>query len=831
MLRPKGRCKLTANPCDAAVGFTTARNLLQPTPISQEAPQPSFEIVHSGITANHQKLDNKGISEVAEKSRREAKRSEDARAQRKSKPSTKPRISADAVVVANDVEGIDFQRKKQTKRPKDDGQTKIKKAKVTKPRSGLNNPKLPRKVCTEEDLGIGHTGCDTETNIDAHLGLAEAVKRRRDWTPTKDTVTESNLPAETEAAWSALVPYESPSVVNSPDGGLLKRLGEYGFAKTDHAANTRSYLQSDLIGQAVTKKRKLELFTGLASVSSKVVVTKRSKSPKKKSQTITDKATAPFVPSDQASTSTLLNYFPNPHSNAHSSTVRSGQQQETGNEPYENLEPSAKAKKFKPKVKKKVKEPVLLHPPELAVRVANDQDLLFGTSSQLARDESPTFTRDLQRACRESEAVDSQPFSQGHESQLSTKSAASKSSNTRLPFAARNLWSVAARDDDGQLHEVDVVDLVDTPKAPRSLSTKSDPIGAVKGDSNAQTTTATAEIDEDGGAVDELAVKHSAASPCLNQQQAENLLPRSVAEASLRARPKSRSPVKKPRLERDQGIPVPDRESQSGMPNYHGFTDDGLKMEVTATGFKNIRKREDRIAHLEECWHAKQSRIASKLVPPKTTPSTSTYFIVDEAMKSSSPAKKRGRPPKKASASSDGDGAAKASKKPRGRPRKGVSVQPQNSEVQVEVQRAVHFHKQNSESQHMDISETNHIFPVPASPHHDAQSRAPASHKNTAAVSRTKTTHDIAPLLATITKAVMTYPPTHDIHNLTPYEKMLLYDPIVLEDLAEWLNDKGLRRVGYEEMVNPITAKMWCESQSVCCLWRENLRGGTRARY
>ncbi|KAL8769151.1 MAG: hypothetical protein Q9209_004785 [Squamulea sp. 1 TL-2023] len=831
MARPKNRSISVATPCDAAVGFISASNVLQPAPMNYEAPLPSSETVRSGLTANHRKLHDKGVSKDAGKSRKEVAKSGDARGQGKSQSSKKSKIPADAVITASDEDGIDPQRKKQTKRPKDDGQTKIKKAKVTKPRSGLNNPKLSRIVCTEENPGIATSGCDME-NIEADLGLTEAVKRRRDWTPTRDTAREPNLPAETEAAWSALVPSEPPSVVNFPDGGLLKRLGEYGYAKADHTVNSRSYPQPDLSGQAITKKRKLDLFTGLASVASKMVLTKRSRSPKKKPQTITDKATAPFAPSDQASTPTLLNYFPNQYSNGRSSTVRSGQQQETGNEPYENFEPSSKGKTLNPKVKKKVKDPVILHPPELAVKVANEQDLLFGTSSQLARDESPTFTRDLQRAYKESEAVDSQPFSQSHDSQLSIKSAASKSSNTKLPFAVRDLWSVAARDDDGHLHEVDVVDLVDTPEAPRSLSTKFGPMGAEKENSDAQTAMATAEIDEDWRSIYEMPVKHSAASPSLNQQQAGNLFPRSVAEASLRARSKSKSPVKNFRPHIDQGTPVPDKEPQSGMPNYHGFTDNNLKLEVTATGFKNIRKREDRISHLKACWHAKQSRRASKFISPETsTPSTSTNVAVEEAIKPSSPTKKRGRPSKNASPSTDGNGATIAPRKPRGRPRKGAFVQSQNLEVQDEVHFATHSIKQHSETQDVDMSETNHIFSVPASPRHDAKPRASAFRKTTAAVSRTKITRDIAPLLATITRAVMTYPPTHNIHNLTPYEKMLLYDPIVLEDLAQWLNDEGLKRVGYKEMVDPMIAKMWCESQSVCCLWRENLRGGTRARY
>jgi len=58
-----------------------------------------------------------------------------------------------------------------------------------------------------------------------------------------------------------------------------------------------------------------------------------------------------------------------------------------------------------------------------------------------------------------------------------------------------------------------------------------------------------------------------------------------------------------------------------------------------------------------------------------------------------------------------------------------------------------------------------------------------------------------------------------------------MYDPIVLEDLAYWLNTEGLGWGGVDEEVGPGVVKAWCEGKSVCCLWRENLRGGARARH
>lgn len=82
-----------------------------------------------------------------------------------------------------------------------------------------------------------------------------------------------------------------------------------------------------------------------------------------------------------------------------------------------------------------------------------------------------------------------------------------------------------------------------------------------------------------------------------------------------------------------------------------------------------------------------------------------------------------------------------------------------------------------------------------------------------------------------ITEAITTAPRTTDPSEPSWYEKILLYDPIVLEDLTGWLNSGQLTRVGHDDEVRPAEVKKWCESKSVCCLWKVNLRGRERKRY
>jgi len=120
-------------------------------------------------------------------------------------------------------------------------------------------------------------------------------------------------------------------------------------------------------------------------------------------------------------------------------------------------------------------------------------------------------------------------------------------------------------------------------------------------------------------------------------------------------------------------------------------------------------------------------------------------------------------------------------------------------------------------------------------------------------------------LFAQITATVKAATRSTDSTNPTWYQKILLYDPIVLEDFTEWLTEQHIRidvrrkkkaapksrkkKVRAEdgvgkladeaehtteavtEELQPWMVQRWCEESSVCCLWKEGLRGGVRSRY
>jgi hypothetical protein len=94
---------------------------------------------------------------------------------------------------------------------------------------------------------------------------------------------------------------------------------------------------------------------------------------------------------------------------------------------------------------------------------------------------------------------------------------------------------------------------------------------------------------------------------------------------------------------------------------------------------------------------------------------------------------------------------------------------------------------------------------------------------------------DLPHINSQITKAITKYVPLASRnHQRDPtwYEKILMYDPIVLEDLAAWLNTEGLGLVGEDREVSALEVRAWCEMNGVCCYgigggWRGNGKGKT----
>ena len=476
--------------------------------------------------------------------------------------------------------------------------------------------------------------------------------------------------------------------------------------------------------------------------------------------------------------------------------------------------PTSKAKATSSRTAKATRQAATLLPPEKALEKAVEQELLFGTSSQLARDDSPTFVRELQHAIKESESLlaDSpQVIGEG----LATNVGSGSTNGSRLSLfaASRGLWSAATRDLNGSLHEAEVVDLSKTPRAPSSYGTTDRSLELPVTVRNPQTLSKasdTVALTDGWTNVDDIA------SPEHQQQETEpgRILHKSLAEAGLKNRPKSRSPVKKSKAGETRPKP-------SGMPNYEGFTASELEKQLKAYGLTAPKPREKQITLLERCWESKNRTALQSLEPnvnkPQQKADPSGELDATAKPANASPAKKkRGRPPKEAEVNitqGQTEGASKASPgpKPRGRPRKEATEKtptkkPAKSSAKHKNSVSASIPASKQPSPHPPEIPDSDPEATPRAPSHAALPPLETSNdfvtlSSPAADSAPPTPLTHTALLSRVTQAVTSYPPTHDMHNLTFYEKMLLYDPIVLEDLAAWLNTEGLKRVGVDDEV------------------------------
>ena len=832
---------VTPIPTDAVTGFASASTLLRRS-------RPVHSSNGSGLSVNH---DLQRSGRLTEQEPKDLGTDQKKPPPAFKKPGVIPetrlqavqeRISSVATAPsANVAEDVDILAPKKSRKKKSKNESElqmtIKKAKVTKPGSVISRKKAVGPVKKAKEVVSAHFQPPASTQEEdlaakkefRDLCLEKAITRRREWTPCDDTAPDPAPQNDSEISVGPALLIDVPLANEPPIAGFGNLLGDFGFAQKEDSLVVISESTRQGNGEAIVKRRKIELVGGVPAprVSEEP---KRRKSPKKKPQTVTEKATAPFASVKSMAAPSLLQYFETPTA---ASVAPAGGATDNSDTPV-TVRRKSQAKKTtvsKPKTsktKRAVKKQPILLSPESAMKNAENQDLIFGTSSQLVRDESPTLIRELQEAMKESESTVEQnlPTLKGYEF-LDLPSGRPRSSNVRAILASKSLWSAASRNIEGSLIEAGRVDLGDIPE-PIGATTEIKINPKVAGSSESKLNTESGTLSQAGDIVS-TAPKLNSNDFARIQQESDKpdlIMPRSVAEAALRARPKSTSPVKKKSLARP---------STDQMPNYEGFTDVQLKKKVASYGFKPIKKRETMIKQLERCWESEKS-LALREVPANANPSHPAVETTNtEMLKQTSPSKKRGRPPKNSDlgAVAAGEAGDVPPKKPRGRPKKDPT---DPTTPTRKPKRKVVLSEALISAADDEIYDSSPPTPSPPRRRSPPKSSGQLQLSQPLETLTTKASaaiegKDRARLFSQITKAVTTFPPTHDGKNLTWYEKMLMYDPIVLEDLTVWLNREGLGGVDEDDEVSPEIVKQWCEEKSICCVWKENLRGGTRGRW
>ncbi|KAJ4307623.1 5'-flap endonuclease [Neodidymelliopsis sp. IMI 364377] len=281
-------------------------------------------------------------------------------------------------------------------------------------------PRKPRAKKQKEDKGDAESESKPKktrvakskvvAKVTEALDLDEAVSRRRDWTPPRDTVVESPATHSTGKE-------NRPSAQEARDGVFTHLVSNFAYeSPTARVATT-----SNTAPSGVTKRRRVELIDlpGVQT-SARAPSPEKGKAPKKKPRTITDLVTGQYAPKEvDVDAQAVTSDFFSPRASAtkvplndvtapgaeppQKKASRKCSKTRDGSETAEP-KPRQRAKKTstKPPAKLKPVAEKLLSPTSAVLRMSR-QEVLFGTSSQLALDESPTTVRQIQRAITESE--------------------------------------------------------------------------------------------------------------------------------------------------------------------------------------------------------------------------------------------------------------------------------------------------------------------------------------------------------------------------------------------------------------------------------------------
>lgn len=690
-----------------------------------------------------------------------------------------------------------------------------------------------------------------QVDVNEPLHLEQAPARRLDWTPPAQK-TVVNIDSD-----SSVFKKLGSSEADQPLPVFKNLVGGYACVEESSESACRTAQASDEDSSFLKKRKRIELLPTKGADSAAAPEKSPTKKPpkKKKPRTITELATAayrvPSQPNPEPPSGSILDHFSTTNDTGTAAEAQPNNAKGKGKQRRKTTK--APKKKVPPK-------PVLLSPGAALAQVAN-QDFVFGTSSQLAREESPTVLRDLQAALRQSNQNDDMDFTIPiHSDGIEPQQQRSK------------LWNAAARDAEGDLFDVEVINLTEDTSLLPEDDAEANPFGY---DMGGDQSVITIDSHVPSDPIPDVELPEIVASPGERAMHAPeggshyfsdsdlsvstNIAPSGpeqgqVLDEALAARTEEGEKLAEPEL--PPHPPGPPR------PNYEGFTDLRLAKEIKKFGFKPIKRRSAMIALLDQCWqskarlgqasfHTTHTTAKSPSAKPKVTKSTKTKTSPKAA---SSPKKSKGKARNSPSAlePQEPPPSAQAPETPKrrpGRPRKD-SLSSLSSITSPSKRKSASPSKRNVKSSRQGKASQTSVIEIPDSEDNGSDfASSPLSNLEQtfsspprldmplttndgteSALTATQTDEEVA-LFEHITNAVRSAPRTTNPQEPSWYEKILLYEPIVLEDLATWLNTGELSRAGYDGEVNPNDVKKWCESKSVCCVARISLRGKERKRF
>ncbi|KAF2023795.1 hypothetical protein EK21DRAFT_80096 [Setomelanomma holmii] len=643
------------------------------------------------------------------------------------------------------------------------------------------------------------------------LDLEEAVSRRREWTPPQDTVTA--------CPFADSIGKENREVEETTGGGgFTAMISNFAFAQPSTSKVSATTTQTEVM--AAKKRRRIELVdvpNNHNQPNSRNSSPEKGKAPKKKARTITDIATEQYQPkpldsghvdvtSDFFQLRTTVTKVPlDDVATAGDNAIarKPPRKRSTSKPDSEKASTKTRTKKTSAKATVKSKsKPVaekLLSPNSALLRLGK-QDILFGTSSQLALEESPTLVRQLQQAMKESEGDAYSPR------QLM---APPRWPKLEKVVGKRGLWDASSRDVEGglleQMDDVYIHDFDQTQDFPLLMD------GTVDG------------LEADPPSFVEIGHVESAPAAAVVISSDPLTPPRTTSWGS-------------------QTRPYVDVSDYAMAETV--FEDiDGLGSQPPPSN--QNAELQDSFADIDDMLPVATK--SSTMRPPKPRP-PAPNFVVD------SPNKRRGRPPK-----------PHLSAPPATPARSSGRFIDIDEILDSEDEARQAFSPTPPRIRKLQASEPLPLF----------------STSPTRTLKKSKTTPDpsVVPIacvriaqldwttfksivFSAITAHTRSLPPTTNPKRPSWHEKILMYDPIVLEDFTAYLNvstsirtwkratklqvkawNKELISLGEPAIDTTSPAEIlavakvleawqvqaWCESMSICCIWGEGRgKGGVR---
>lgn len=495
----------------------------------------------------------------------------------------------------------------------------------------------------------------------------------------------------------------------------------------------------------------------------------------------------------------------------------------------EKVAAKAKTKKAstKPAAKPKAIAEKLLSPGSALLRMSK-QDILFGTSSQLALEESPTLVRQIQQAMKESEEDANSSLSHLLEPPPQWP-------KFEKVVGKRSLWDASSRDVEGGLLEQ-----MEDVYIPEFDRTQDFPL-LMDGPNDEPDDAPDSFIDIDD-VVPASAVIISSDLPT----------PPPTESHELQGKPSA-------------GAQVADRVVKDMV--FHDIDD----FDFQPPPSNQNAESQDSFVDIDDVLPV--SAHASTLPPPKLRPPASVSV-------SGSSKKPRGRPPKPKPSTP-----AAATSSPKKKPAIPKTKQKSIPESLATPPKASGRFIDIDEILDSDDEALRALSPTPPRTHRLPDSEplplvlvSPARKKNkesfvdpsTVPVHRIPAAHLEwnslkSSVFASITSHIRSLPPTTDPSCPSWHEKILMYDPIVLEELTAHLNaatairswkratkaqvkswNKEMKKTGREEVfvrgngddvlaierdLEAWQVREWCEKMSVCCVYAERGRGGARKGF